>query len=72
MRRSACDPAATRACTQLDKVQQQMDDNTGWQKRVHRLSAEITSLEDQISVMKQAETDLMFRNDALKAELCGR
>lgn len=49
-----------------------MDDNTGWQKRVLRLSAEITALQDQIETMKTTEMDLMFRNAALKAELCGR
>ena len=49
-----------------------MDDNAGWQKRVLRLSEVISSLQDEIVSMRVIETDLMFRNDALKAELCGR
>ena len=46
-----------------------MDDNAGWQKRVLRLSEVISSLQDEIVSMRVIETDLMFRNDALKAEL---
>eukprot|EP00055_Hartaetosiga_balthica_P010339 m.43847 g.43847 ORF g.43847 m.43847 type:complete len:545 (+) comp7132_c1_seq2:114-1748(+) len=56
----------------VQHVQEKTEDSIVWQKKVHRLYLENTTLRDRVELLENDCADLSASIDVLKRELCGR